>query len=317
MKIDNNIIKKYNQSKSNLQLIIDNFNEIITKEVIISEYLHYKIKISNFSHDRINILFFENDELMKEFDVFELNKNQVNNRTNNKTPLLSITFSIEEDENIEYKLFFKSIFNSFIEEEIFIIEAAFSFIKKIIKNIENTNYSILDSLFKKFNSEFYNLEQNYKQMKKNKKDYEDYLHSLTFDKIMTLFSKNDKIADGFYEYITSKCYSDKEINFITIVRDFDKLSFKRIKVEAKNNKKLSLMYNGYRISKSDLKNQLKKDIILFNGDHLKSTTEAIDKLNISNLPFYNESYKSSGYLIHYNIDDFFNFFRKHIISNEF
>lgn len=311
MQIDNTIIEDYNKSKSVLQSFVNDFDKIITKDLVVSENLYYKIKLSNSSYDRINILFFENNELMKEFDIFELTKNE----TKNEKPLLSVSFDIKEE--IKYDLSFKSLFNNFDKKQIFIIEEAFSFIKAITKNIEITDYDIFSSLFKDFDNEFNIFKTNYKKMKENEKAYQDYLYSLTFEKIKTLFSKDDTIANNMYEKAISTYYNDTLEHFVTIERNYDRIYFRIVQLEAKNNNKLSLMYKKSRISKSSLKQELKKDIILFNGHILKSIKETIDKLNIEDLPLYDETNKVSKYGVCYNIDTFFNFFRKHIVANEF
>lgn len=309
MKIDQNILNAYNESKSNLESITKRFIDIITANIVVSNNLYYKIRLSDSSYERVKIFFFENKKAMENFNIYKT--------TNKENILFSISFDIKENEEIDYKLNFKSIFNNFKKDEIFIIEESFTFLKEIIKIIEVTDYNVFHTLFNEFKEEFKTFVKRNKEMKANKKAYQDYLHSLTFDRIMTLFSKDNNIANDIYEDVISAFYRDVTKQFVTIKRDFDKIIFRKIEVEGKNNQKLSLMYGGQRISKAKLKEEIKDDLILFNGDYFKSTQDVIDKLGIKDLPFYNESNTMNGFSLQYDIDEFYNFFKKYIIANEF
>tara|TARA_Y100001960_G_scaffold220054_1_gene230154 strand:- start:20569 stop:21513 length:945 start_codon:yes stop_codon:yes gene_type:complete len=314
MQIDQNILNAYNKSKSNLESITQRFIDIVTKDVVISENLFYKIVLSNSSYQRVQILFFKNKESMQKHNSFKTDRYKTKKE---EGLLFSVDFNMNDNKDIDYNLSFESLYDRFSKNEIFTIEEGLTLVKEIIKIIEVSDYNFFSSLFEEFTNEFSIFEKRNKEMKANEKAYQDYLHSLTFEKIMTLFSKDDKIANDIYEEAISTYYHDQLEQFVTIERDYDKVQFRRIKVESKNNQKLSLMYKGSRISKADLKKQLKKDVILFNGNILKTIEETVNTLNIKNLPVYSEYTKISDYGVGYNIDIFFEFFRKHIIANEF
>lgn len=314
MQIDQNILNAYNESKSNLESITQRFIDIVTKDVVISDDLFYKIVLSDSSFHRVKTLFFKNKESMQKHNSIKTDKFSTEKV---EGLIFSVGFNIYDNKEIDYNLSFESLYGSFSKNEIFIIEESLTLVKEIIKIIEVSDYKVFSSLFEEFTNEFSIFEKRNKEMKANKKAYQDYLHSLTFEKIMTLFSKNDTIANDIYEEAISTYYHDQLEQFVTIERDYDKVQFRRIKVESKNNQKLSLMYKGSRISKADLKKQLKKDVILFNGNILRTIEETVNTLNIKDLPVYSEYTTISEYGVSYNIDIFFEFFRKHIIANEF
>lgn len=314
MQIDQKIIDNYNQSKTHLQSIVDRFEMLVTKDLTISNDLFYKIKLSESSYDRVNIFFFDSKKNIQTSNKFEVNKYDLKKE---EGFLFCASFDIKQNEEIKYELIFPSMFNKFYKEEIFKIQESMSFLKEVIKNIEITNQSLFNDIFQDYEKSFKNFKKHKKIMQENEKAYQDYLYSLTFDKIMTLFSKSEEMANDIYEDMISTYYTENMDQFVTIKRDFDKVMLRRVRVEAKYNQKLSLMYQDSRISKSDLKNKLEKDIILFNGSILNNIYEAINKLNIKDLPLYSEQSKVSEYAATYNINVFYDFFKKHIIANEF
>ena len=74
MQIDQNILNVYNESKSNLESITQRFIDIVTKDVVISENLFYKIVLSNSSYQRVQILFFKNKESMQKHNSFKTDR---------------------------------------------------------------------------------------------------------------------------------------------------------------------------------------------------------------------------------------------------
>ena len=51
MKIDQNILNAYNESKSNLESITKRFIDIITANIVVSNNLYYKIRLSDSSYE--------------------------------------------------------------------------------------------------------------------------------------------------------------------------------------------------------------------------------------------------------------------------
>jgi hypothetical protein len=287
---ENNLLIKKNKEKEILNIVL---NDLENSDI------HYSFSFPEDYYHNFELCLY-NDE----------NKSEENK-------ILLFIFEIKE---ASYKFKFNNTFYSDSVDRNYVIkiENYFSFTNKIINNIElhDNNKTILN-LFEEYYKIFEKYKNSLNDLEKNNKAFQDYQYSLDFDKILTLFPKDKEKSTKMFNYIKSAYYDDHEDSFIILKRNFDKITFRRIKVEGKNSSRLSLFYNGSRISKADLESELENNVILFNNQIPKSIEELIDNLNLHDLSFYRKSDKIRQFGMDYHIDTIYNHFKKHIVANNF
>lgn len=303
MKLDQNILTEFKKADDIKNSHEDKILNLLLKDIISDSRFKYFVSFPTSDYGELEIKFYHPEEENKENNIF------------------SFKVLITKSENIQYNYHFdwrSSVGNEKTKQDFIIIENAFSFINKIINNIELLNKKIILDLY----SEYFVLYGTYSKIKndlqKNKDALEDYENSLIFNKILGVFEKDNKASSDMYNDLIETYYHDTKKTFITIERELGKVHFRPINVEAKHNKKLSLMYKHSRISKSSLKFEIEKDLFLFNGKIIENTEDLVSELGIEDI--VSNRYKN-GKLptlrIEVDINKLYNFFKKHIIANEF
>ena len=299
MQIDQTILDNFNTSK---EIKISKENEILNillKGIEYDNNLKYIFKFPESKYGNLSITFKDDNDK----DVF------------------TFKFKIESTNSFKYDYSFASLFGRDYErKDILLVENAFSMINAILNNFEQANSQTkLNVLYKEYYTIHSDYEKKLKELEKNEEAFNDYQHGLTFNKIKTVFKKDPNIVESMYEDLIHTYYTDTVKNFITVERDFDKIRFKLVKAEAKYKSRLSLLYKHGRTSKNDLKDSLEKDVYLFNGKLVYSTSELVDILGIDDI--LTKSSRHDGVLsswgVEVPIEKLYNHFRKHIVANEF